>query len=218
MTIGEITPKRHDFSSYLQPNFVIDSDSATIKERAALLTEKCNLPRDRAKKLFYFVRDEIKYNPYHAFDSFDLSDYCASKTLKRGDGYCIQKAVALTALARAVNIPARLGFADVINHSAPEKLKEMMGTNIFVYHGYSEFWLGDKWIKATPAFNIEMCKKLDLKPVEFDGVSDSILHNRDEKGELHIEYIRSRGTFPDLPFSEIMQAFSENYMHTKMKV
>ncbi len=214
MKIGEIAPENHDFSLYLEPTFVIDSDSAAIKGKAASLTEKSNLLQNKAEKLFYFVRDKIKYNPYRAFHSFDISDYCASKTLQRGDGYCIQKAVVLTALARAAGIPARLGFADVINHPAPKKLREMMGTNIFVYHGYSEFWLTNKWIKATPAFNIEMCKKLGLKPVEFNGISDSILHNRDEKGELHVEYIRSRGTFPDLPFSEIMQAFKEQYTQT----
>ena len=217
MKTEEAVSENHGFSLYLKPTFVIDSDSATIREKAVLLTEKCSGAQDKARKLFYFVRDKIEYNPYRAFDSFDLSDYCASKTLVRGDGYCIQKAVVLTALARAVSIPARLGFADVINHPAPEKLIEMMGTNIFVYHGYSEFWLRNKWIKATPAFNIEMCNKFGIKPVEFNGVSDSILHKRDEKGELHIEYIRYRGTFPDLPFKEIMQTFCEEYAHPKEK-
>jgi len=218
MNMEEITPKEYDFGLYLKPTFVIDSDSEIIKEKAASLTEKYDLPQKKAIELFYFVRDKIEYNPYRAFHSFDLSDYCASKTLQRGDGYCIQKAVVLTALARAVGIPARLGFADVINHPAPKKLIEMMGTNIFIYHGYSEFWLINKWIKATPAFNIEMCKKFGIKPVEFNGVSDSILHKRDKKGELHIEYVRYRGTYPDLPFREIMQAFRKQYTHTKRKV
>ena len=211
MSREEITPEQHRFSLYLKPTFVIDSDSEIVREKAALLTEKYDLPQEKATKLFYFVRDNIEYNPYRAFDSFDLSDYCASRTLQREDGYCIQKAVVLAALARAVDIPARLGFADVINHPAPKKLIEMMGTNIFVYHGYCEFWLIDKWIKATPAFNIQMCKKFGIRPVEFNGVSDSVLHKRDMKGELHIEYIQYRGTFPDLPFKEIMQAFRERY-------
>jgi len=218
MNTEEITPEKPDFSLYLKPTFVIDSYSEIVKDKAVSLTEKHKLPQDKAVKLFYFVRDKIAYNAYRAFSSFNLSDYCASKTLQRGDGYCIQKAVALTALARAVDIPARLGFADVINHPAPKKLIEMMGTNVFIYHGFSEFWLIDKWVKATPAFNIEMCKKFGIKPVEFTGVSDSVLHKRDEKGELHIEYIRYRGTFPDLPFKEIMQAFRKQYTHTKRKV
>ena len=39
-----------------------------------------------------------------------------SATLARGYGFCVNKAVLLAALARAVGIPARLGFADVRNH------------------------------------------------------------------------------------------------------
>jgi len=96
----------------------------------------------------------------------------------------------LTALARSVGIPARLGFADIRNHLAPKNLIEIMETNMFVYHGYSELWLNEKWVKATPAFNVEMCNKFDLKPVEFNGVTDAVFHERNEKGDLHIEYIK----------------------------
>jgi transglutaminase-like putative cysteine protease len=218
MNMEETPPKEDDFGLYLEPTFVIDSDSEILKERATLLTEEHSLSHERAIRLFNFVRDKIEYNPYRAFRSLHLSDYCASRTLHRGDGYCIQKAVVLTALARAVGIPARLGFADVINHPAPKKLVEMMGTNVFIYHGYSELWLDDRWIKATPAFNIGMCRRFGIKPVEFDGVSDSILHKTDERGELHIEYIRYRGTYADLPFEEIMQAFRKQYAHTQDKL
>ncbi len=193
---------------YLKPTFVIDSDSEVIKEKATLLTEKYDSQKEKAKELFYFVRDEVKYNPY---PSSSIEDYCASKTLERGEGYCVQKAVVLTALARAVGIPARLGFADIKNHLAPKELIEMIGTNVFVYHGYSELWLNNKWVKATPAFNIAMCNKFDIKPVEFDGVTDAIFHERNMKGELHIEYIKYHGTFADLPFKEIMQAFIDQY-------
>lgn len=62
-----------------------------------------------------------------------------------------------------------------------------------------------KWVKATPAFNIEMCNKFDLKPVEFDGNTDAIFHKTNEKGELHIEYVKYHGTYADLPFKEIVQ-------------
>jgi transglutaminase-like putative cysteine protease len=137
--------------------------------------------------------------------------------LQREEGYCVQKAVVLTALARSVDIPARLGFADIRNHLAPKNLIEIMETNMFVYHGYSELWLNNKWVKATPAFNIEMCNKFDLKPVEFDGVTDAVFHEKNKKGELHIEYIKYHGTYADLPFEEIMQAFIEQYPVTGKK-
>ena len=207
-----MTTERDNLDLYLEPTFVIDSDSEVVGEKATLLTEEYNSRKEKAKELFYFVRDEVKYNPY---PSHSVEDYRASKTLQRGEGYCVQKAVVLTALARAVGIPARLGFADIRNNLAPKDLVEIMGTNMFVYHGYSELWLNNGWVKATPAFNIELCNKFDLKPVEFDGVTDAVFHQKNKKGELHIEYIKYHGTYGDLPFEEIMQAFIDQYPVTE---
>ena len=203
-----MTVERDNLDLCLKPTFVIDSDSEVVKEKATLLAEKYSSQREKAKVLFYFVRDEVKYNPY---PSHSVEDYRASKTLQRGEGYCVQKAVVLTALSRAVGIPARLGFADIRNNLAPKDLVEIMGTNMFVYHGYSELWLNNGWVKATPAFNIELCNKFDLKPVEFNGVTDAVFHEKNKKGELHIEYIKYHGTYRDLPFEEIMLAFIDQY-------
>jgi len=203
-----MTTERDDVDLYLKATDVVNSTSKAIRDKATLFTEKCSSQKEKAKELFYFVRDEIKYSPY---PPRSIEGYRASETLQRREGYCVQKAVVLTALARAVGIPSRLGFADIRNHLAPKELTEIMGTNLFVYHGYSELWLKNKWVKATPAFNIEMCNKFDLKPVEFNGDTDAIFHKRNEKGELHIEYLKYHGTYADLPFKEIMQAFINQY-------
>lgn len=211
-----MTSELGDLDLYLKPTFVIDSNSKVVQEKVTSLTERCSSQEEKAKELFYFVRDRIKYNPYLALCS--IEDYRASKTLLRGEGFCIQKAVALAAVARAVGIPARLGFADIRNHLAPRELVELMGTNVFFYHGYSELWLDSKWVKATPAFNIEMCDKFDIKPVEFDGSRDAVFHERNRKGELHIEYLKYHGTFADLPFEEIMRVFSNMYPFTGKEV
>ena len=207
-----MTTELGDLDLYLKPTFVIDSNSKVIQEKGASLTERYSSQKEKAKQLFYFVRDKIKYNPYLALCS--IEDYRASRTLLRGEGFCIQKAVVLAAVARAIGIPARLGFADIRNHLAPKELIELMGTNVFFYHGYCEFWLDNKWVKATPAFNIEMCDKFDIKPVEFDGSRDAVFHERNKKGELHIEYMKYHGTFADLPFKEIMRVFSDMYPFT----
>jgi len=193
---------------YLKPTFAIDSNSKVVKKKATLLTEKYASQKDKAKELFYFVRDEIKYIPY---PPLSIEGYRASKTLQRREGYCVQKAVVLTSLARAVGIPSRLGFADIRNHLAPKDLVELMGTNLFVYHGYSELWLNNRWVKSTPAFDIGMCNKFDLKPVEFDGLTDAVFHERNRNGELHIEYVKYHGAYADLPFKEIMRAFIDEY-------
>ena len=38
-----------------------------------------------------------------------------------------------------------------------------MGTDLFVYHGYAELFLDGKWVKATPAFNVEAVPALSRR-------------------------------------------------------
>ena len=64
-------------------------------------------------KLFYAVRDGIRYDPYRM--STRQEDYTASRVLAAGEGFCVQKAVLLAALSRAVGVPCRLRFAVVRN-------------------------------------------------------------------------------------------------------
>jgi hypothetical protein len=80
-----------------------------------------------------------------------------------------------------------------------------------VYHGYSELLLEGNWVKATPAFNLELCRRFHVKPLEFDGREDSIFHPFDQQDRRHMEYLRDRGTHADVPVAEIMQAFREAY-------
>lgn len=197
----------------LQPTETIDSGSELVVRTAESVTEGCVGEAKKATRLFYYVRDGIKYNPYLAM--LPIDEYRASRTMERKEGYCTQKAVVLAALARACGIPATLGFADIVNHRVPEKLHDMMGTNLFVYHGYANLWLNDRWVKATPAFNAELCDKDGLVPVEFDGIHDAVFHPTNKDGQPHIEYVRYHGDFTDLPFEDIMRTFLVTYHPSK---
>jgi transglutaminase-like putative cysteine protease len=168
-----------------------------------------NSDLDRAVSLYYAVRDEIRYNPF--VDVSVPAAFRASAVLDAGEGFCIGKAALLAASARAAGIPARVGFADVKNHLSTPKLAETMGTDLFIYHGYAELHLEGKWVKATPAFNLALCRRFRVKPLEFDGRSDSIFHAFDEDERRHMEYLRSRGSYADVPTAEIQQAFRETY-------
>jgi hypothetical protein len=86
-----------------------------------------------------------------------------------------------------------------------------MGTNLFSYHGYTELYIDGEWVKATPAFDLEMCRKNRIIPVEFDGQNDAILHSRNPDGKLHIEYIKDRGYREDVPVDEILAAWEKLY-------
>jgi len=87
----------------------------------------------------------------------------------------------------------------------------MMGTDLFIYHGYTEMLLNGKWVKATPAFNLSLCTRFNVKPLEFDGCSDSIFHEFDALGQKHMEYVLDHGHFSDLPFDRIFTAFDRTY-------
>ena len=190
---------------YLDPTAVIDSDNPDIKELALSLISNSMNDSKRAEKIFLFVRDKIHYNPYSPFHKKEY--YIASTVLKRGYGYCIQKAVLLAAMGRVVGIPTRLGFADIRNHQLPKKMLEIQGTDIIYSHGFTEMFIDGKWLKATPAFNIEMCDRLGLIPVEFDGKSDGVFNRLDKKGDISIEYLKDVGNWPDLPMDHILDAF-----------
>lgn len=165
--------------------------------------------RSRAVALYYAVRDQVRYNPF--LDFSDERVYRASDTLEAGVGFCIGKAALLAAVARSAGIPSRVGFADVKNHLTTPRLAEFMGSDAFVYHGFTELWLDGRWVKATPAFNLDLCRRFRVRPLEFDGREDSIFHPFDEDNRRHMEYLRMRGTYADVPADEIRQAFAELY-------
>ncbi|MGB1541529.1 MAG: transglutaminase-like domain-containing protein, partial [Cycloclasticus sp.] len=101
-------------TKFLQPTKFIDSDSATVKAFAFKSIEGATSDIEKAIRLYYAVRDSIRYDPYKFY--LNEENFTASKTLSSGSSYCIPKALLLTAAARAVGIPAQLGFADVKNH------------------------------------------------------------------------------------------------------
>jgi transglutaminase-like putative cysteine protease len=192
---------------YLKPTSTIDCDNASVKGKAWELTKGQEDPADKARSLFYFVRDQIKYNMYVPFHL--IEHYKASTILQKGEGYCVQKAVLMTALARAIDMPARLGFADIMNHLLPEKFLEIHGTNLLVYHGFTELYLNDTWIRVTPIFDLEMCRKHRIIPVDFDGKNDARFHPVNQDGKPHIEYVRYHGSFEDLPLHQMLNARQE---------
>jgi len=197
-----------DFASYLAPAPLIDSDHPAIVAHARQVAGQGG-DRERALRLYYAVRDGLRYDPYSTVMAREA--YKASTTLASGHGYCINKAGVMAALCRAEGIAARVGYADVRNHMTTRRLSDWMGGDVFYYHGYTDVWLDGRWVKATPAFNRELTEKFGLKPLEWDAVGDSIYHPFDLSGRRHIEYLAYRGVFADIPFEEIRDAFRHYY-------
>ena len=193
---------------YLRPTEFIDCDDPAVA-RFAEEAAPSGGPRERAVALYYAVRDGFRYDPYRV----DLrpEGMRASTVLTNGYGFCIPKAVLLAAAARRLGIPSRLGFGDVKNHVSTERLRRLMTTDLFVYHGYTELYLDKQWVKATPAFNRTMCERFNVAPLEFDGIHDALLQQFDRSGNRYMEYVNDRGTRADLPLDEIRTAFEHYY-------
>ena len=192
----------------IAPTALLDSDHPAVTEfarRHALGADD----RQRAVALYLAVRDGFRYDPYR----IDLSvpGMRASSVLEIGVGWCVTKAALMAAAARAAGIPARVGYADVRNHLSTERLRRTMQTDVFVWHGYVDLWLDRAWRKCTPAFNIELCDRFGLLPLEFDGVHDSLYHPYDKSGQRHMEYVRHHGSFDDMPLRRIVEGFRATY-------
>jgi len=195
---------------YLSPTATIDSDHPTVVAYARNAIEGISGgAEEKAVRLYYAVRDGIWYDPYQPF--YQPEHYRASRVLQVGRAFCVGKAALLCALGRACGIPARVGFADVRNHLTTRQLRDFMGTDLFVFHGYTEFLLDGKWVKATPAFNVELCRRHRVKALEFDGQADSLFHPFNEKSQLFMECVREHGTFPDVPTERIVSAWEAAY-------
>jgi transglutaminase-like putative cysteine protease len=192
----------------LQPTALIDSDHPAVAEFAARHGAGGG-DRERAVALYYAVRDGFRYDPYR----IDLSPagMKASTVLARGHGWCVPKATLLAAACRTIGIPARVGFADVRNHLSTERMRQVMQTDVFYWHGYTEIGIDGAWLKATPAFNLELCERFDLLPLEFDGRADSLYHPFDRHGHRHMEYLAQRGSFDDVPLTEMLADFARLY-------
>jgi transglutaminase-like putative cysteine protease len=198
-------------SDFLTPTHFVDSDSREVGDFVArALTGAADLsPTAKAIRLFDAVRDEIRYNPFDIGTTAD--DYRASRIAMKPTNYCVPKAILLTAALRAAGIPAAVGFADVRNHLNSPKLAELMGTDLFIYHGYVAVWLEGRQFKVTPAFNTEMCERFGVKQLIFDGKSDALFHEFDRNSQRHMEYVNDRGWFLDPPIGQLLEDFRTTY-------
>ena len=69
----------------------------------------------------------------------------------------------------------------------------------------------DKWVRATPAFNVELCQKHNVAPLEFNGREDSLFHSYDMNNRKFMEYLEYHGTFVDIPVDNIVSAWENAY-------
>lgn len=195
---------------YLKPTEFFDFDRDEVRRFAYEAVKGAETAKEKAIRLYYAVRDRIRYDPYRIRLERDL--FKASSVLAAGAGFCIPKANLLVACARAVGIPTAIGLSDVVNHLCTERLARIMGgRELFIHHGYAVLHIDGRWVKAAPAFNIELCEKFHVLPTEFDGEHHALFQEYDAKGRRHMEYVTDHGLWSDFPFERVAKDFRDYY-------
>jgi transglutaminase-like putative cysteine protease len=194
---------------YLSSTYYFDYETEAVQEIIREFKTDNLTTKEKAVLLYFKIRDGWRYNPYYI--SFAKESYKASVISKKSEGHCIEKSILLIACLRGLNIPARIHFAKVKNHIGVERIVEKFGTNEMSPHGMVNIFLSGKWIKASPAFNKELCYKCNVAPLDFDGENDSLFQEFDNAGGVFMEYIEDFGHFDDVPTEFIFTNFKEHY-------
>jgi transglutaminase-like putative cysteine protease len=187
-----------DAGELLAATEFLDHDSPVIKEFVdrALKGTRGTQAED-ATALYYAVRDQLLYEVYDA----DLSrvGLRASAIVKRGRGFCVHKSIVYAAACRSVGIPSRLVFADVRNHLSSQRLRDLVGGDLFCFHTLTSVRIDGRWVKATPVFNKRLCRLYGMSPLDFDGSADSLYQPYDAQGRQFMEFVNFHGEFDDFP-------------------
>lgn len=195
---------------FLESTHYLDSANPEVRAFAQRIAAGESSEVGRAVRLFYAVRDGWRYDPFSI--RLDREQYIASHILRARAVFCIPKGILLAAAARTMGIPAGIGLSDVVNHLTTEKLRARMGgKTTFIHHGYAVLWLDGRWVKAAPAFNIELCRRFGVRPTEFDGRTDAIFQEFDVAQRRHMEYIGDHGLWSDFPYDRVEQDFRDFY-------
>ena len=198
-----------DLEQFLMPAPGIQCEHPEVFKLARDIARGSANDVEAARRLFNFARDQVRYSVRVPF--WELDEFLALNTLARGCGFCVQKAALLAALARAIGIPARLGFADIQNHQVRGPLAELTPEGIIRYHCFTEWFVGGRWLKATPSFDRGLSQELGWRLVEFDPQADALLPATDLEGKPHISYLRYHGWRLGVPLDEFMAVTRGHY-------
>lgn len=198
------------FEKFLSPTPFIESDHPAVVEKAAALTETTLTVDEKARRVFYFVRDAIRY----VFKA-ELREepYRASEILKAGQGFCTQKAILFCAMARSCGIPAGIHFYDIVDHTLPRYIVDLLKTRSLYHHGVAALYLNGAWRVYDATLDIGLAEEKRIFPVEFHPDRDCLMLQTTPDGRKHIDYVEDYGLAADVSFEELMSWFRSGYPH-----
>mgnify|MGYP003827052171 CR=1 FL=1 len=127
------TVEEPDMKKYLAPEYNIESDEDAIISKAQKIAGNIKDPVILSQKMMEWVYTNIEKRPVISIPS-------ATEVLETMTGDCNEHAILLTALLRAVGIPARISTGLVYTREN------------FYYHAWVEVYTGE-WITIDPTMN-----------------------------------------------------------------
>jgi transglutaminase-like putative cysteine protease len=137
-----------NMKEFLRPGLNIESDERAVVERARAIAGEVKDPVIVARRLMAWVYKNVKKRPVVTVPS-------ASEVLRTKVGDCNEHAVLLTALLRAVGIPARLCVGVVYSRGR------------FFYHAWTESYVGE-WISMDATLNQMPADVTHIKLIQGD--------------------------------------------------
>ena len=144
---------------YLESTDKIDLNSEIVIKTTKEVIKDSKTPKEAAIRIFYFVRDEIKFALTPQLER-------ASTVIERRTGYCVSKATALVSMLRVVNIPARYHFASIkkeVIKGLTGKLGYRFTPKVIPAHTWVDIYLNSKWIGVEFSYDKELFEVMKEK-------------------------------------------------------
>lgn len=178
---------------FLRETRFCDYSHPSVRNVVADFKSRHRGERELAVALFYFVRDQIKYEVGNW-------NQTAAQTLRRGRGTCTNSANLLVALLRCAGNPAGYGVMSVLGREyfgpiAPPRLSRLAAE--VSKHVYTFVQLDGAWLRCDASDDLPLSMATrHLNPqsevVDWDGSADAMLN-------LDLDHILDdRGPLPDI--------------------
>ncbi len=183
-------PKNKELQEYLKPTIHCNIDHPEVKKTAEKLIKGVENQKEAAIKIFYFVRDSIKWTPWQNFKKAD-------EVLREGYGACFNKATLQITLLRCVGIPARyrhqMFSKELFSRAVPEGfIRDIIFNELHPVNPittFAEVYLNGRWIAAATTMDRFLNP---AKAREWDGETDVFFLEKEEiieevgtEAELH---------------------------------
>lgn len=182
----------------LQDDEIINHSQKDITAIVFSLTEGVNDTWNTIQRLFDFVRDKIIYD--FAPEIKGPEDWQASSILKRGSGFCHQKAILLAAFLRASRLPAALVFQNVMDHVIlNSRYEKLLPDGRLPLHALVAVNINDKWYRLDATLDAELCRKKGYRLTKVIPGEETLLPKSTLRGNPHFTIESEWGYFESYP-------------------